>query len=558
MSNHDITVMRPHETAIGGGIQGAERLDRETALWSPAMGSPDAIINRGKPLADARGRDLALNDGLTHGAVNVHKDSVVGSQYRLNSQPNSQVMADLTGNKAFDDDWAEEFSEAAENYFGLIAESESCWLDSSRAMKLTDQIRLAVGDFVVTGETLATSDWLNKDPRRPCMTATQLVSPSRLSNPNLQMDTQFLRRGVQKDARGRAQGYWIQVGYPRDNYGQRDAQTWKYVPAEKPWGRKQVLHLLERQEVGQSRGIADMVSALGHTNMAKKHNALTLQQAVVSASYAATLESELPPDAVYAIMGQNSADGNFSSSLGMYMDLLKRFFGDAGTMQVDGVKIPVLPPGTKFNSKTLGTPGGVGDDFQKSLHRHTAAALGLSEAEYSKDWSGLSYTTARAAGSSMERFMRSRKKLCADGVANFNYQLFLEEFWVAGKLPMPVGVRPRRLFYEIPLVKEALSQASWIGSGSGQIDELKETQAALLRISGGLSTREKEIARLGDDWRPIFKQLAREQAASVKLGLDFSTVIARPNGATADDPAADPASDPTPAPKPAKKKVATK
>lgn len=554
MSDHNITVTRPQETAMGGGIQGAESLSRETALWNPALGSPDQLINRGKPMADARGRDLAHNDGLTHGAVATHKDSIVGAQYRLNSQPNAKVIADITKNKGFDDAWAEEFSQAAEDYFTLTAESDSCWLDTSGAMKLTDMVRLAVGGFVTTGEVIATADWLNKDPRRPCMTAVQLVSPARLSNPNGTSDTQFLRRGVQKDGRGRAQGYWFQTGYPRDTYGQVDAYTWKYLPAQKPWGRKQVLHLLERSEVGQSRGLADMVSALGHTNMGKKLNSLRLQKAVIGASYAAAIESELPPDAVYAMMGQNSGAGNFEAGLGSYMSILQNYFGQAGRMKIDGSMIPVLPPGTKFNSQGLGDTGEEGSAYEESLHRHTAAALGMSYAEYSKDWNGLSYTTARAAGSSMERFMRARKKVAADGAANFPYQLWLEEWVTRGNLPLPVGVRGSRIFY-LPLIKEALCNASWIGSGSGQIDELKETQAALLRISGGLSTREKEIARLGDDWRPTMKQLAREAAAANALDLQFSTQIARPGGADPVDDAEDPATAPTPAAKPAKKKA---
>lgn len=528
-------VTGPQDTAIGGGIQGAEALSRETALWSPSLGSPDRIINTGKPLADARGRDLANNDGLTHGAVSTHKDSIVGAQYRLNAQPKATVLAAMTGKAAFDDVWAEEFASAAEDVFGLIAESDSCWFDAARSMKLTDMVRLAVAGFVVTGETLATAEWMNKDPKRPCMTAIQLVSPARLSNPNLQPDTQFLRRGVQKDRFGRALGYNFQVGYPKDNYIDAGANpfTWQFVPAEKPWGRKQVLHLLERSEIGQSRGVADMVSALSHTRMSKKFDAVSLQAAVIAASYAAAIESELPPDAVYAMMGMNSGADNFKGALSIYMELLRAYFSDAGTMQIDGSRIPVMPPGTKLAATSLGAPAGVGTNFQASLHRHTAAALGISYEEYSKNWEGLSYSTARASAGSMERFMRARKKVCADGTANFVYQLWLEEAITRDQLPLPRGVKGANVFY-LPLAKEAFSTCSWVSSGSGQIDELKETQAAILRVSAGLSTWESEIARLGGDWRVVFLQQARERAMMEKNKLEFVTSIQRPSGGASD------------------------
>jgi len=60
-------------------------------------------------------------------------------------------------------------------------------------------------------------------------------------------------------------------------------------------------------------------------------------------------------------------------------------------------------------------------------------------------------------------------------------------------------------------------------SRRGQIDELKETQAALLRIKGGLSTFESEIAKQGGDWRKIFRQRARENAMAKELKLAFES-----------------------------------
>jgi capsid protein len=76
-------------------------------------------------------------------------------------------------------------------------------------------------------------------------------------------------------------------------------------------------------------------------------------------------------------------------------------------------------------------------------------------------------------------------------------------------------------FYE-PLMAEAYTACEWIGSSRHQIDELKETQAAVARINAGLTTREIEIARFGRDYRKVFRQLSREKALAEDLGLDFS------------------------------------
>jgi capsid protein len=66
---------------------------------------------------------------------------------------------------------------------------------------------------------------------------------------------------------------------------------------------------------------------------------------------------------------------------------------------------------------------------------------------------------------------------------------------------------------------DALSKCDWIGAGRDQIDELKETQAAVLRIKYGLSTHEDELARLGKDWRKVYPQLERETKEREARGI---------------------------------------
>ena len=66
---------------------------------------------------------------------------------------------------------------------------------------------------------------------------------------------------------------------------------------------------------------------------------------------------------------------------------------------------------------------------------------------------------------------------------------------------------------------DAMSQCDWIGASKGQIDELKETQAAVLRLKYNLSTDEDEIARLGKDWRVVKRQRAREKEMDKTLDL---------------------------------------
>lgn len=503
----------PKQQAFGGALEGAERTSRETARWAPSMRSPDQIINGAKPMADARGRDMVANDGYAAGAEALHKDNIVGSQFRLNAQPNWRVLG-------ADEAWAEEFQLVVENRFHTVAESEECWFDASRRNTLTGLIRLAVGGFVFTGEVLGTAEWM-REARRPCRTAIQMVSPDRLSNPDGKSDDRFLRRGILRDSYGRPVTYFIRMAHPSESYD-LNAMSWRGVAAEKPWGRKQVIHIIDQRLPDQSRGVADMVAALKQMKMTKNFQEITLQNAVINASYAAAIESELPSGDVFASIGANStgALGGVQEYLNFYMQALSTYLDASKTIAIDGAKIPHLFPGTKLNLKPVGTPGGVGSGFEESLLRHTAAALGLSYEQFSRDYTKTNYSSARASMNETWKFMQSRKKAVADRLASNIYALWLEEEIANGNIPLPSG-KSRDWFYA-PLVKDAMTQCSWIGASRGQIDEKKETDAALARIAGGLSTYEKECARLGEDFRSIFEQRAREQKMLERLNLTFS------------------------------------
>lgn len=506
-----LDIAPPKQRAVGGGLEGAERTSRETFAWSAPIISPDRQINPVKDDADARGRDSVQNDGYAMGAVHTHRDSIVGAQYRLNAQPEYTVLG-------ADEGWADEFQEAVEGRFNLVADSHEAWLDASRKMNLTELVRLAVGGFLMTGEVLATAEWV-RQVGRPFFTAIQMISPTRLCNPQGTSDDKFLRRGVVRNVFGEATGYHILISHPNDFMIDMRTKEWRLVPARKPWGRRQVIHITEALQPDQTRGISDMVTVLKQMRMTKKFQDVTLQNAVVNATYAAAVESELPREVVFASMG--AGQPGFETMLGQYMSALSAYVGSAGNIAIDGVKMPHLFPGTKLNLKPMGTPGGVGTDFEGSLMRHIAAALGMSYEEFSRDYTKTNYSSARASMSQTWKYMQGRKKVVADKFAAMIYALWFEEEMNAGNIPLPRGFTVDT-FYTDPVKREALLGCDWIGASRGQIDELKETQAAIMRINSGLSTYEIECARLGGDFRKMFKQRSREQRLAEKLKLTFA------------------------------------
>lgn len=519
----DVTLVpaASREMSFGGGLEGAERTKRETALWSPPMVSPDRAINPGKKLADARGKDMVLNDGYTQGAVRIQKDSIVGASYRLNAKPDHRVI--LGSDTKYGAEWAEEFASVAEARFNLAAESEDGWFDASGQLTFTGMLRLWVGAFCYTGEIIGTAEWEDSDPTRPFKTAIQMISPDRLCNRDGLPDGYDprsgakLSRGVEMDRKNRPIRFHIRRGYETD-WDNRDIDTWDIVEARKPWGRRQVVFVRDPNLIDQTRGISEMVAALAHSNMTKTYSELVLQKAVVDASFAAAVESEMPNADVIAALG--GGESGFVNAVGQYMSMLQDFLGASENIAIDGVKMPHLFPGTKLNVLPMSTPGGIGSDFEDSLIRKLAATFGVGFSEMSRNFAKFNYSGIKAEMALIERTMNAKKKFGADRAATQIYQLWCEEEIAQGNLPLPRG-KNRTDFYR-PLMKDAYTRCAWIASGRGQVDELKETQASMLRIKTGISTYEKEAAKLGEDWRELAAQRAKEEKVFSDLNLSFS------------------------------------
>lgn len=485
---------------LASSYEGASRTSQELALWRAPMTSADMDILPDKEMLDARVIDTTRNDAYVLGGVNIHRDSIVGSHFLLNSKPKWQILG-------LSESWAEEFQTVVEAKFTNYAESPECWIDASRKNTLTGLVRLGIASFFMTGEVVNTMEWI-KQRGRVYSTCVQAIDPARLSNPNGQTDTRFLRRGILHNKYGQATAASIRLAHPGDwwldPYGQ---SSWKTVPIYKPWGRRQVIHIFEQLRPAQSRGISSIVSALKEMRMTKKFRDVTLQNAVLQGYFAAVMESELPPEAAYASIGS----GGTSEYITEYLTGLSKFVGGGKGIHIDGARIAHAYPGTKLNVQKPGTPGGIGTGFEQSLLRYIAAVLGVSYEQLSKDYSQTNYSSAKAGMAEAEKYAVAKKRLIADRQATLIFRCWLEEALNNGELPIPSNAPFwYKDGYLDSQVFDAYSSCTWVGASKGQVDELKETQAAVLRIKYNLSTHEDEIARQGGDFRQVFAQRARE------------------------------------------------
>ncbi len=510
-----------------GAFEGAERLNSSIALWGSPLQSVDLDVLPEKPTIDGRARDMLRNDAFVQGGANLHKDNIVGSHYLLNCRPSSRV---LLGKQ--DDKWEEEFQEEVEEKWELYADSPDHWVDASRTNNFTSLVRMAVGIHLMAGEVLAAVEWV-KDDGAPFNTAIQMVDLDRLSTP---MDGKFpwfnsadQRAGVRYNTRGAPVSYFIRSAHPAD-FGPMDYKLpeWKEVPLRKPWGRLQVIHLFEQIRPEQTRGITEMAASLKAMKTTHVWRDINVQHAVTQAMYAAAITSELPSAEIFQRMGAgespDAAQAAITNYAEGYLGSVAAYAGSAKGLAIDGVKIPRLYPGEKLELLSPGSAGPLGTAFEQSLLRYIAASMGVSYEQLSRDYTNTNYSSARAAMTETWKFMQSRKKLIADRFATITFRLWLEEAINKGEITSLPRDAASMLYTNgrLNLKFDAVARCDWVGASRGQIDELKETQAAVLRINNGLSTAEDELARLGKDWRKVYRQLKREQDLRDTLKLVFA------------------------------------
>nr|VFK24163.1 MAG: Phage portal protein, lambda family [Candidatus Kentron sp. LPFa] len=66
--------------------------------------------------------------------------------------------------------------------------------------------------------------------------------------------------------------------------------TWKRVPRETAWGRRQILHVFEPERPGQTRGKSGIAAILAKSRTLERFQDVNLEAAIVNAMYAAVIE----------------------------------------------------------------------------------------------------------------------------------------------------------------------------------------------------------------------------------------------------------------------------
>lgn len=471
----------------------------QMAEWLPPAQSADAALLPALRLGNARADDLVRNNGIAANAVALHKDHIVGHMFLISYRPNWRWLGMReTAAKSFVDEVEAAWSEYAEGMSGEI--------DVEGKRTFTEFIREGVGVHAFNGEIFVQPVW-DTETTQLFRTRFKAVSPKRVDTPGHGMGNRFLRAGVEVDRYGRAVAYHI----CEDDFPFSGSGRWERIPRELPTGRPAMLHIFEPVEDGQTRGANQFYSVMERLKMLDSLQATQLQSAIVKAMYAATIESDLDTEKAFEYIA-GAPQGQKDNPL---INILEKFSSwyDTNNVTLGGVKIPHLFPGDDLKLQTAQDSDNGFSALEQALLRYIAAGLGVSYEQLSRDYSKVSYSSARASANESWRYFMGRRKFIAARLATQMFSCWLEEALLRGI------IRPPRARFDFYQARSAWSRAEWIGAGRMAIDGLKEVQESVMRIEAGLSTYEKELALMGEDYQDIFRQQVRESAERQKAGL---------------------------------------
>lgn len=503
---------------FGRSNEGAGHGNAFTANWAAGLRSADRDWFQDRNAAVARGRDLVRNDVVAASAVQRRVNATIGFQWRLSSQLNGRALG-ITPEQV------RELRADIEAKFYPYAYGITCQADAERKKTFGQLLRSAAWHLAgPDGEALGLIEWAPDEGSR-FATRLRMVDPDRLSNPMGQIDGDTLRNGVELAKRnGGPVAYWIREGHPTDVGLSGTNMRWRrWARYSTPWGRPGVLHCFDGLRAGQSRGVSRFVAALKSFRALAKFTDATLQAVTINALLLGFIKSNAGLSAVSESFTAEDLQGFFSTR--------NEFWGD-NAINLDGAKLPVLPPGDEIELATSQRETTGFDAFLRAFLRLIAAALGVTYEELSMDFSQTTYSSCRAALAIAWQETLVLRGLIAAQIATPFFCAWLEEAIDIGEIVLPAGAPP---FEE---AMDSYSQCNWIGPARGFLDPTKEIDAAAARIEAGISTLQDECAEQGKDWEEVAQQTKFERDHYQQLGVPYpgdQGALARA-GAAARDP----------------------
>lgn len=472
---------------------GASRYKKSLKGWNYNGGSPEDDIEENVQVLRERSRDLYMGAPIATGALKTLRTNVVGPGLKLKSNIDYLFLG-------LNEDDADKLEATIEREFSLWAESVNC--DMFRLNDFYELQQLAFLSSLMCGDTIALLPYKERvgsvyDLR------IQLIEADRVCDPYYKL-SKNISGGVECDDSGEVVAYHIAKFHPLSlkNYKNRE---WERVEAfGATTGRRNVLHIMESERIGQRRGVPILAPVIESLKQLGRYTDAELMAAVVSGMFTVFIENKNTNDAPA-----------FGESIPIEDQIDET---DDSTYELGNGSILELGEGQSVKEVNPGRPNTAFEGFVSAICKQIGTALEIPHDLLLKQFNA-SYSASRAALLEAWKMFKMRRQWLANDFCQPIYEEWMCEAVAKGRIYAPS-------FFDSQIVRKAYCKAEWNGPSQGQLDPVKEANAAVIRVENGFSTRAKETAELtGGNFNEYHRQRVKEEKMRQEILQNSNSIV---------------------------------
>jgi lambda family phage portal protein len=450
--------------------------------------SPKSDIEMNRKLLRERTRDLAMNAPIATAAINSTRTNCVGTGLK----PKPKIDYEFLG---ITREEAARLQRIIKKEFALWAENTLC--DVCDLNNFYELQQVAFNDWLKNGEEFVLLSYDKPETYMPYTLRLRLVSADRVCTPgslNGEYDGYDIKNengndimnGVEIDQSGKAVAYYICSNFPGE-YSTKIPRWTRVEKRGKRTGNPNILHIFNADIAEQYRGVPYLAPVITSIKQLTRYTEAEIMAAVINSMFALFVSTESGDD----IDGFGGDDDGWEVP-----DKENEIKLGSGT-------INFLKEGEKIQPVESAHPSGNYDQFVNAFTTMIGAALEISPEVLMKKFSN-NFSASKGALNETWRAFSMRRKWFVDDFCQEVYELWFAEAVSIGRIQAPG-------FFTDPLIRKAYTNATWTGPAQGCLNPVQEVNAAVTRITNGLSTREDECAAInGSDYEDNVRTLENE------------------------------------------------
>lgn len=472
-------------------VKSGSQVPKSLRTFIPHMTAPNTDYDQPtRELTLTRTRQMYNSDTIASSIVGRFEDNCIGQGLNPKSAIDYRT-AGVTRERA------KELQEQFESDFKHWANSKH----SDISLKHNFYVKqwIAFVTYIVSGEVFA--NITTRQRGFTFNTVCQLIEPERVSNPHNVLDRKGMRQGIETNTDGVPIAFHITDEHPAEFINIPGAYNWRrHLVFGRATGRRKILHVFKPKREGQARGISMLspaIEALKQVSRANDNELLALVLQGMLTFFVTQQESDDPTP----FDGERTEE---AESLG----LLKK----GQEVALGGGTMVELPEGRKIEMFNPVRPNSGYEPFVKFMLTFISSSIGIPYEVLALKFDS-SYTAARGAFIQAAMTYKKMTYFFGQELCQPYYEAIIDEGVASGRYNLPN--------YSNPLTRCAYARAVWEGPRLAQIDEVKEANAAGIRIKHNITSRKHEREKMGINSELMDQQIEQEKQFYGEIGGDI-------------------------------------